>query len=225
MARPVKDGLDYFQLDVQLSTKYKMLVAKYGNEALGIWLRLAQHIYGSKGYYMPYNEDELLVLSAEFNITYDKLDELILFMVSKNIFDKEMFKEHQILTSEKFQNNFVNAIKRRKKPLDEYDYLTLIDDTNGVNVNIMQHNANITQHNADKSKQNGNKIQHNDEKPTQKQIDFAKSLNISAPESYSKFELAKMIDIKKDETYTAPDWESEKTETPMFTADQLEELL
>jgi hypothetical protein len=155
MARPVKSGLDYFSMDCNFNSKFKIFIAKYGNEGLGIWLRITQHIYFNKGYYMKYDEDNLLVLSDELRISYEFLEEILMYLLDKEIFDKTMFEEQKIITSERIQENFVEATKRRNS-----NKMELMYTINKVNVNNNLVNADImhTSCKQDVNKKYTNKI-------------------------------------------------------------------
>ncbi|MFY9378775.1 MAG: Lin1244/Lin1753 domain-containing protein, partial [Acutalibacteraceae bacterium] len=45
MARPAKDGVDYFPLDVHLDDKFKFIEIKFKLEGFAILIKLFQKIY------------------------------------------------------------------------------------------------------------------------------------------------------------------------------------
>jgi hypothetical protein len=49
MARPVKDGVDYFPLDVSLNEKMEFIEAQFGVIGFAVVVKLYQWIYG-RGY-------------------------------------------------------------------------------------------------------------------------------------------------------------------------------
>ncbi len=59
MARPFKQGIDYFPFDVELLSDRKLRRPKnkYGYLASVIYLALLCLIYKDKGYYLDYSED------------------------------------------------------------------------------------------------------------------------------------------------------------------------
>lgn len=65
MARPFKQGIDYFPFDVELLSDRKLRRPKnkYGYLASVIYLALLCLIYKDKGYYLDYSED----VREEFN--------------------------------------------------------------------------------------------------------------------------------------------------------------
>ena len=50
MARPQKEGLDYFPVDCYFDDKLKLLEAEFKLVGLGIIVHLWKKIYGEKGY-------------------------------------------------------------------------------------------------------------------------------------------------------------------------------
>jgi len=57
MARPIKEGLDYFELDCHLGKKVRLIQAEFGLKGLGLVVLLWSEIYGEKGYYMSWDEE------------------------------------------------------------------------------------------------------------------------------------------------------------------------
>ena len=71
MARPQKTGLDYFPFDVYFFSdkKIRRLRAKYGNDGVTAYIYILCLIYRDKGYYAEYDDDLILDLSDELNIS------------------------------------------------------------------------------------------------------------------------------------------------------------
>ena len=67
MARPIKQGVDYFPLDVYLDDKFKFIEIKYGLEGFGIIVKLFQKIY-SCGHWYQWGDDELILLREVYLI-------------------------------------------------------------------------------------------------------------------------------------------------------------
>ena len=61
MARPKKQGLDYFPLDVNVDNKIEILESEYGILGFGFIVRLFQKIYAN-GYYLEWNEYSPILL-------------------------------------------------------------------------------------------------------------------------------------------------------------------
>ena len=55
MARPLKEGVDYFSLDCYMDDKIKMIQAEFGLKGFAIVVKLWQTIYREHGYYCEWN--------------------------------------------------------------------------------------------------------------------------------------------------------------------------
>lgn len=115
MARPRKDGLDYFPVDVNILSdiKTKKLIRSLGTETIAILIYLLSAIYRDNGYYLKYDEDLNFIIADEFNFEEAFVEKVILKMVEVEFFNKEMFEQHKILTSEGIQKRFSKASERR----------------------------------------------------------------------------------------------------------------
>ncbi|MFR5525585.1 MAG: Lin1244/Lin1753 domain-containing protein [[Clostridium] innocuum] len=141
MGRPIKQGLDYFPLDVVLDTKLKLIKAEFGILGFGIVIRLFQYIYGENGYYMEWSQDVALMFSSSEQVGVNVVSEVINACLKRGIFDQGKFKEFGILTSKGIQERYLEVASRRigQKICDEYAVLnapkkTVNTDINGINV-------------------------------------------------------------------------------------------
>ena len=83
MARPRKDNLDYFPLDVGLLSNAKMMMAinQVGSDAVAVYVAVLGAVY-AKSYWLPRASSDLQVLPSKlhmpvnrFNTAYDALVE------------------------------------------------------------------------------------------------------------------------------------------------------
>ena len=128
MARPNKVGLDYFSMDTDFfeDHKIKILLSKYGADGITVYLKILNAAYKEYGYYMPADEDNLLILAGELNIDYDKLKEIVEFQVTKTLFSGDLYSNYGILSSRRMQLNYLSGTEKRAKITFHSDYL-LID--------------------------------------------------------------------------------------------------
>ena len=132
MARPLKQGVDYFPLDVHLDDKFKFIQIKYGLEGFAIIIKLLQQIY-SCGYWYQWGEDEQLIFKNENHVSCETLNGVMSEALKREIFSQEMLeKYHQILTSSGIQKRYKEIVRRRKDVEIATDYL-LIDDIYPIN--------------------------------------------------------------------------------------------
>ena len=116
LARPRKDGLDYFPLDVDLfeDDKIKILKARYGADGIILYLYLLCRIY-RQGYYMQVNEDFEYIISEDLKMSPDKVKQVLTFLLSRSLFDNTLFQSDAVLTSAGIQKRFQLAVKERAK--------------------------------------------------------------------------------------------------------------
>jgi hypothetical protein len=134
MGRPIKEGLSYFPLDVDIYDNAKMrrfrneFAAQDRHAAFGIFVLLLGKIYGGKGYYIKWDEDEKIAFSEHLNITIDVCNNVVNACINKGLFHQKKYEEYGILTSAEIQKRFIGAVTRRKCIHVDDNYL--IDDSN-----------------------------------------------------------------------------------------------
>ncbi len=188
MARPTRQGVDYFPLDIHLDDKFKFIQIKYGLEGFATVIKLMQKIY-SYGYWYQWGEDEVLIFAHENNIDKDVLLQIIQESIERDIFDKELYDKYSILTSRGIQKRYKEIVRRRKDVEVVEEYL-LIDNNFGVNANIVPTQC---KHNDDKSTQS--KVE---ESRVEKSKEEEKEEEIKKPNptknKYGEFEKVKLLD-------------------------------
>lgn len=126
MARPSKQGVDYFPLDVHMDDKIKFVEIKYKLEGFAIVIKLMQRIY-SHGYWCKWTEDELLLFSDEIRADMELVRDVVNECLERDIFNRELYDKHNILTSKGIQKRYKEIVRRRKDVEVTEEYL-LIDD-------------------------------------------------------------------------------------------------
>lgn len=133
MARPRKDGLDYFPVDVNIlnDIKTKKLIRSYGTKTVAILIYLLSAIYRDNGYYLQYDDDLKFIVADEFDFEESFVENVIAKMVEVDFFNKEMFEQHKILTSEGIQKRFFKASERRVSVNILQTYCLINDSSTG----------------------------------------------------------------------------------------------
>ena len=133
MARPRKDGLDYFPVDVNIlnDIKTKKLIRSYGTKTVAILIYLLSAIYRDNGYYLQYDDDLKFIIADEFDFEESFVENVISKMVEVDFFNKEMFEQHKILTSEGIQKRFFKASERRVSVNILQTYCLINDSSTG----------------------------------------------------------------------------------------------
>jgi len=134
MARPTKQGVDYFPLDVHLDDKIKFVEIKYKLEGFAVVVKLIQRIY-AQGYWCKWSEDETLLFSDEVKADFTLVESVVNECLKRGVFDNELFEKHGILTSKGIQKRYKEIVRKRKGVEITEEYL-LIDGNFGVNGGI-----------------------------------------------------------------------------------------
>lgn len=133
MARPIKHGLDYFPLDVDLDEKIELIEAKHGIAGFGILIKLFQRIY-KEGYFLKISEESMLLFSKRISVNINDINGVINDCLRYQIFDERLYSDYGILSSAGIQRRYLAAVDRRKEIdlIKEY----IIANINEINVHI-----------------------------------------------------------------------------------------
>ncbi|EAD1138765.1 DUF4373 domain-containing protein [Listeria monocytogenes] len=126
MARPLKEGLDYFPLDVDADydDKFQLIETLHGPTGFAIMIKLFMKIY-SQNFYYKWTETEQILFAKRVNVDINTLRTVVNDCIKYDLFDKNLFNEFQILTSLGIQERYFTAIGRRKKQIVVLEYLLL----------------------------------------------------------------------------------------------------
>ena len=149
MARPQKEGLDYFPLNCQFNDKLKFIQAEFGVTGFAIVVLLWKKIYSGKGYYTRWDDDVALLFASECGVGVNVVKEVVSACFRRGIFHQETFDRYQILTSEGVQNRYAEATERRTSQKVDGRYLLIPMPKNWDNVNDNQVNADNNAVNVD----------------------------------------------------------------------------
>ncbi len=148
MARPQKEGLDYFPLDVDMDQddKIALIEARYGIIGFGVVIRLFMKIY-KNSYFYEWTEKEQLLFARRVNVDINVINEIINDCLKWGIFDKSIYEKHKVLTSRGIQRRYLKAADRRQRVQINSIHLLLDDEEvnaykNLIIVNNNDHSSN-----------------------------------------------------------------------------------
>lgn len=162
MARPRKEGLDYFPTDVDIFEDLEVEYAKFGADGFTIYMYLLTRIY-KRGYYLEVDEDFLLVMAARLRMSEQKVMQVLNYLLKRSLFDNTLFQSVKVLTSAGIQERFQLAVKSRalKNPIQVREDLWLLkkEETEPfikVNpfLNKSKNNSSFSENNSNKSENN-----------------------------------------------------------------------
>lgn len=153
MARRLKEGANYFSLDVGflLRNDVRRIKKAYGGRSIEVLICLLCNIYREKGYYMLWNKDVIFMVADDLGANERFITDVVSKAVEVGFFDVKQWTNNRILTSEEIQERyFFDICKRRKDVKREEKYL--IDSIKvafkGVNVYVNSINDDINSDNV-----------------------------------------------------------------------------
>jgi hypothetical protein len=150
MARPQKAGIDYFSLDVDMDQDDKVLLieAKHKITGFAVLVKLLMKIY-KEGYFYKWTEREQLLFSNRISVDTELVNEIVNDCIKWDLFNPEMYKRYDILTSSGIQKRYIEAISRRKEITLILEYLTVEPPINSDKLTVNLVNADINPINVD----------------------------------------------------------------------------
>lgn len=124
MARPRKQGLDYFPFDVDFFQDEKVIciAGEFGLKGELTIIKLLCAIYRN-GYYALWNDMIKYKLVKELpGVSADLLDNIVNRLVRWGFFDKTLFDSTSVLTSAGIQRRYFEA-SRKRQPLSDLPYI------------------------------------------------------------------------------------------------------
>ena len=136
MARPQKQGLDYFALDVNMGDEVELIEAEHGMIGFAVLVKMFQKIY-KEGYFYEWNEKNQLLFSSRSCVDKNTIINIIDDCIKWEIFDSNLYNKYKILTSRRIQEHYVAAVYKRINVEMVGDYL-LIDIYDRNNVTLIR---------------------------------------------------------------------------------------
>ena len=117
MARPIKNGLDYFPFDVNFmnSRIARRLKRQFDNDGLVVYMTVLCDTFAN-GYFIEVTDDYLFDLTEVCACDEKKLLEIIDYLVKLEVFHAEFWRQKRILTSQYIQECYIMA--KRKVPVE-----------------------------------------------------------------------------------------------------------
>ncbi|WP_285213817.1 Lin1244/Lin1753 domain-containing protein [Lactiplantibacillus plantarum] len=161
MARPVKEGLDYFPLDVDFAVndKTEAIMGEFGPKGVLFMIYLLSAVY-QNGYYLQWNKLKQMQLANRIEgVSPELANQIVNRLIAYGTFSEELFNSAKVLTSQRIQETYEDATKRRKsqKPTKYWINVDINKDTSVVNANINP------QSKVNKSKSNKSKVNNYDD--------------------------------------------------------------
>lgn len=164
LARPLKDGIDYFPFDVGFlqDKKIRLIKGEFGAKGVLVLLQLLCSIYKESGYFATCDDDDCLLMADAVGCGVDSefIRQVIHGCIRRSLFDDKLFNVFGVLTSRGIQRRYLRALSTRDniEMIEEY-WLLDIDNKKDVPASILKKIAfkNISLQNNEVNLQN-NKV-------------------------------------------------------------------
>lgn len=118
MARPTRQGIDYFPYDIDLDQddKLGMIIAEFGAKGELLFTKLCGWIYKNNGYFTEWDEDVQLRFLRRYNycgFSMSFIQEVVPRFIKWGLFEKTVFDAFQIITSSRIQKTWLDASRKR----------------------------------------------------------------------------------------------------------------
>jgi len=128
MARPVKMGIDYFPLNIDIFDDEKVIPvsSEFGAKGECIVVRVLCAIYRN-GYFAECSDAFIYKIAKQSNLPHTLVNEIISRLVKWGFFNKSVFDSFGVLTSAGIQKRWKEATRKRV-PTENLSFWVLEDD-------------------------------------------------------------------------------------------------
>ena len=115
MPRPQKKGLDDFPQDTDFLNDRRIvsLIGRWGAQAVTYYLYLLCEIFHGEGYYLKLDKDFDSVAAVRLKMNLEDLQQIRDFLLDRELFDAELYQQHQVLSSAWIQERYQLAVRAR----------------------------------------------------------------------------------------------------------------
>lgn len=138
MARPIKQGLDYFPLDVGFlqDVKVRRIMRACGTQSIPVLISLLANIYRNEGYFLRWDNDMPFLIADEIGVSEGAVTATVDKAVQVDFFNANMLEQYGVLTSSGIQTRFFEAVRRRS--IARYDARFLL-----INVSVYKNAVSV----------------------------------------------------------------------------------
>jgi hypothetical protein len=123
MARPKKDGMDYFPHDTDAvnDEKIEALRMLYGNDGYAFYFILLERIYRTANFELDVSDAETIqILSRKVGVNEEVFEKILKTSLKRGCFDKVLYEERRVLTSSGIKKRATVVVEKRVKMRDKY---------------------------------------------------------------------------------------------------------
>lgn len=144
MARPTKQGLDYFPLDVGFlqNVKVRRIMRACGIQSISVLISLLANTYRDEGYFLRWDNDMPFLIADELGVSEGAVTAVVDKATQVGFFNANMYEKYGVLTSDGIQKRFFEATARRTSVRYDARFLLInVSDYKNV-VNVYKNSIN-----------------------------------------------------------------------------------
>lgn len=166
MARPTKDGLDYFPKDTDFykDRKIRALIGRFGCDGAALYDYILCEVYRDKGYYTTVDATFRDVAAVDLCMSPEKIGLIMDYLVNQSmLLDGTLFNRVKVLTSHGIQTRYQAAVRQRgqKRGIAVDGELWLLNEAETESFIQVRHSDSFSEKNPRKSENNRSKSQKN----------------------------------------------------------------
>ncbi len=120
----IRKGITYRPLDCYCDDDTKMLLGKLGAWGYGCLQLILNKLSLENGYYLQWDDRTQCLFALDmYERDNGKIDQCLDFCFNNNIFDKDMYEKHGILTSRGIQENYKQVTQKRIRQWHKPEYV------------------------------------------------------------------------------------------------------
>jgi Mg-chelatase subunit ChlI len=123
MARPKKEGMDYFPHDTDAvnDEKIEALRMLYGNDGYAFYFILLERIYRTKHFELDVSDAETIqILAKKVDVTVQVFSNMLETAIKRGCFDRVEYEERKVLTSDGIKSRASVVVKKRVTMRQKY---------------------------------------------------------------------------------------------------------
>ena len=132
MARPQKEGMDYFPHDSDAvnDEKIEALRVLYGNDGYAFYFILLERIYRTAEFELDISDAETIqILSRKIAITEEQFNRILETALKRKCFDREAYEQRGVLTSDGIKKRASVVIEKRESMRSKYQKVSDAETT------------------------------------------------------------------------------------------------
>lgn len=190
MARTANDGLQYFPFSVHFFSETDIMIirSRYGSDGIIMYQHLLCEIY-KNGYYLPIDDDYIMIHSDLMHIKENLTRQLVNFLVHRGIFNQQLWDSDKVLTSEDIQRQYQKSKKGSKRNITVDRKLWLLKNFETESFIKVYPDEDNSEKNDDYSKKNNNNSENyctKESKENKNKLNESKTKEIPNFELYNK---------------------------------------